>query len=63
MVVTEGRTHAEAIERLRVLAQQRLTEGEMVCLEIPEVAVPYPWGSARERAHATSSFIPTFTRR
>ena len=42
-LVTEGRTRDEAIERLRVLAQQRLTEGEMVCLEIPEVAVPHPW--------------------
>ena len=42
-LVTEGRTRDEAIERLRVLAQQRLAEGEMVCLEIPEVAVPHPW--------------------
>jgi predicted RNase H-like HicB family nuclease len=42
-LVTEGRTRDEAIERLRVLAQQRLTDGEMVCLEIPEVAVPHPW--------------------
>ena len=42
-LVTEGRTRDEAIERLRVLAQQRLTEGEMVCLEIPEVAAPHPW--------------------
>jgi hypothetical protein len=42
-LVTEGRTRDEAIERLRVLAQQRLTAGEMVCLEIPEVAVPHPW--------------------
>ena len=30
-LVTEGRTRDEAIEQLRVLAQQRLTEGEMVC--------------------------------
>src|SRR4029450_13029677 len=44
-LVTEGRTRDEAIERLRVLAQQRLAEGEMVCLEIPEVAVPHPWVS------------------
>ncbi len=42
-LVTEGRTRDEAIERLRALAQQRLTEGEMMCLEIPEVAVPHPW--------------------
>jgi predicted RNase H-like HicB family nuclease len=42
-LVTEGRTRDEAIERLRVLAQQRLTAGEMVCLDIPEVAVPHPW--------------------
>jgi hypothetical protein len=41
-LVTEGRTRDEAIEQLRVLAQQRLTEGEMVCLEIPEVATPHP---------------------
>ena len=37
-LVTEGRTRDEAIERLRVLASQRLTAGEMVRLEIPEVA-------------------------
>ena len=42
-LVTEGRTRDEAIERLRVLAQQRLTEGEMVCVEIPAVAIPHPW--------------------
>ena len=42
MLVTEGWTRDEAIERLRALAQQRLTEGEMVCLEIPEIAVPHP---------------------
>jgi hypothetical protein len=42
-LVTEGRTRDEAIERLRELAQQRLTAGEMVRLEIPAVAVPHPW--------------------
>jgi hypothetical protein len=42
-LVTEGRTRDEAIEWLRVLSQQRLTEGEMVCLEIPEMAAPHPW--------------------
>ena len=42
-LVTEGRTRNEAIERLRVLASQRLTAGEMVRLEIPEVAAPHPW--------------------
>jgi len=42
-LVTEGRTRDEAIERLRVLAQQHLTAGEMVCLDIPEVPVPHPW--------------------
>ena len=42
-LVTEGRTRDEAIERLRALAQKRLTAGEMVCLEIPEVAAPHPW--------------------
>jgi hypothetical protein len=46
-LVTEGRTRDEVIERLRVLAQQRLTEGEVVYLEIPEVAVPHPsWAPA-----------------
>ena len=33
MFVTEGRTRDEAIERVRVLAQQRLTAGEMVRLK------------------------------
>ena len=42
-LVTEGRTRDEAIERLRVLARQRLTAGEMVRLEIPEVVTPHPW--------------------
>lgn len=42
-LVTEGRTRDEAIERLQVLAQQRLTAGELVRLEIPEAAVPHPW--------------------
>jgi len=42
-LVTEGRTRDEAIERLRVLAQQRLIAGEMVRLDIPDVAVPHPW--------------------
>jgi hypothetical protein len=44
-LVTEGRTRDEAVERLRVLARQRLTAGEMVHLEIPELAVPHPWVS------------------
>ena len=43
VLVTEGRTRDEAIERLQVLAQQRLTAGDMVRLEIPEVAAPHPW--------------------
>jgi hypothetical protein len=43
VLVTEGRTRDEAIQRLLVLAQQRLTAGEMLHLEIPEVAVPHPW--------------------
>ena len=42
-LITEGRTRDEAIERLRTLVQQRLTAGEMVCLDIPEVPVPHPW--------------------
>jgi len=40
---TEGSTRDEALDRLRTLAQQRLTAGEMVCLDIPEVSVPHPW--------------------
>jgi hypothetical protein len=43
-LVTEGRTRGEAIERLRVLAKQRLTAGEMVQLDIPELTAPHPWG-------------------
>ena len=42
-MVTEGRTRDEAIERLRTLAQRRLTAGEVLRLEIPEVAAPHPW--------------------
>jgi hypothetical protein len=42
-LVTEGRTRDEAIEQLRVLAQRRLTAGEMVRLDLPEVAAPHPW--------------------
>lgn len=42
-LITEGRTRDEAIERLRTLAQQRLTVGEMVCLDIPEVPIPHRW--------------------
>lgn len=42
-LVTEGRTRDEAVARLRELAEQRLTTGEMVSLDIPEVAVPHPW--------------------
>jgi hypothetical protein len=43
VLVTEGRTRDEALERLRVLAQHRLTAGEMVRLDLPEVPVPHPW--------------------
>jgi hypothetical protein len=42
-LVTEGRTRDEAIAQLRALAQQRLAEGEMVCVEISAVAAPHPW--------------------
>jgi hypothetical protein len=42
-LVTKGRTRDEAIERLRVLAQQRLAAGEMIQLDIPQVVVPHPW--------------------
>lgn len=42
-LVTEGRTRDEAIAQLRLLAQQRLTAGEMVSLDIPDVAIPHPW--------------------
>lgn len=43
VLVTKGRTRDEAIERLRMLAQQRLIAGEMVRREIPEIAAPHPW--------------------
>ena len=43
ILATEGRTRDEAIERLQVLARQRLTAGEVVRLEIPEVPTPHPW--------------------
>src|SRR5947207_7423391 len=43
VLVTAGRTRDEAIERLRMLAQQRLTAGDMVRLDIPEVPVTHPW--------------------
>jgi hypothetical protein len=42
-LVAEGRTRDEELERLQVLARKRLTAGEMVRLEIPEVAVTHPW--------------------
>jgi predicted RNase H-like HicB family nuclease len=42
-LVTEGRTRDEAIAQLQLLAQQRLNAGEVVRLDIPEVAVPHPW--------------------
>jgi predicted RNase H-like HicB family nuclease len=42
-LVTEGRTRDEAIAQLQLLAQQRLNAGEVVSLDIPEVAVPHPW--------------------
>ena len=40
---TEGQTRDEALERLQTLAQQRLTAGEIVCLDIPDVPVLHPW--------------------
>ncbi len=43
VLVTEGRTRDEAIEQLRILAQRRLTTGEIVMLDLPDVAVPHPW--------------------
>jgi predicted RNase H-like HicB family nuclease len=42
-LVTQGRTRDEAIERLRSLARQRLAAGEVLHVEIPEVAAPHPW--------------------
>lgn len=42
-LAAEGRTRDEAIERLCLLVQQRLTTGAMVRLDIPEVEVPHPW--------------------
>jgi hypothetical protein len=41
-LVAEGRARDEMIERLRVLAQQRLAAVEKIHLEIPEIAVPHP---------------------
>ncbi|MGE0824348.1 MAG: hypothetical protein AB7G75_14055 [Candidatus Binatia bacterium] len=44
-LATEGHTREEAIERLRVLAHQRLAAGEMLQLDLPEIMEPqpYPW--------------------
>ncbi|HSX80670.1 MAG TPA: hypothetical protein VLQ80_19120 [Candidatus Saccharimonadia bacterium] len=42
-LATEGRTREEALERLRTLAQQRLTAGEMVHLDLAEVPAAHPW--------------------
>ena len=42
-LATEGSTREEALERLLNLAQQRLTAGEMVHLELADVAAPHPW--------------------
>ena len=43
VLTTEGRTRDEALERLRHLAHQRLSAGEMVQLDLGEVAIPHPW--------------------
>lgn len=42
-LATEGHTREEAIERLRVLAHQRLVAGEMLQLDLPEIPEPHPW--------------------
>jgi predicted RNase H-like HicB family nuclease len=44
-LATEGHTREEAIERLRALARQRLVSGEMLQLDLPEIAEPqpHPW--------------------
>jgi predicted RNase H-like HicB family nuclease len=42
-LAAEGRTREEALERLRILAQQRLTAGEMVHLELSDVTASHPW--------------------
>jgi predicted RNase H-like HicB family nuclease len=42
-LATEGRTREEAVERLRELVHQRLAAGEMIQLDVPEVAGPHPW--------------------
>ena len=42
-LATEGRTREEAVERLHKLAQRRLTAGELLQLELPDVAEPHPW--------------------
>ncbi len=40
----EGRTHAEAVERLRELARQRLAGARIVHVDVPAAsAEPHPW--------------------
>jgi hypothetical protein len=43
LMTTEGRTRDEALERLLKLAQQRLATGEIVHLELSDVAAAHPW--------------------
>lgn len=42
-LIAEGRTREEAVGRLLELAQQRLSAGEIVHLELSDVADPHPW--------------------
>jgi hypothetical protein len=42
-MTTEGRTRDEALARLLKLAQRRLATGEMVHLELSDVAGAHPW--------------------
>ncbi|ETX03346.1 type II toxin-antitoxin system HicB family antitoxin [Candidatus Entotheonella palauensis] len=42
-LIAEGRTREEAVDRLLELAQQRLSAGEIVHLELSEGEVPHPW--------------------
>ncbi len=40
---TEGRTREEAVSKLQDLARKRLAAGEILQVEVPEIAPPHPW--------------------
>ena len=44
-LATQGRTREEAVERLRALAKQRLSTGEVIQLDLPVGTAPHPWVS------------------